>query len=244
MKVAILSDIHSNLEALTACLAHAAREGAERFVCLGDSVGYGPDPRLALGLLMALPGLVAVKGNHDEALLASERPMPGDVADALAWTRRQLAPAQRAFLAGLPYLVREDRVAYVHASAVSPADWEYIESPERALACADAAGRPVVFFGHVHVPRVYYETPGGRLRELVPEAGQAVPLSAHGRYVVNVGSVGQPRDGRTEACYVVHDRTAGTLVFHRVPYDYGETARKILARSLPVRFARRLSEGR
>lgn len=244
MKVAILSDVHGNLEALTACLAHAAHEGAERFVCLGDSVGYGPDPRLTLGSLMSLRGLVAVRGNHDEALLAPDRPMPPEVAQVLAWTRAQLGTSQRAFLAGLPYIVRDDSVAYAHASAAAPERWEYIESPERAAVCADAAERPLVFIGHVHVPRVYYETPGGRLRELVPEDGQAVPLSPRGRYVVNAGSVGQPRDGNSAACYVIHDRTTDAVVFHRVPYDHRRTADKILQRALPPWFARRLSEGR
>lgn len=244
MKVAVLSDVHSNLEALTACLAHAAGRGAERFACLGDCVGYGPDPRLALALIMALPGLVAVKGNHDEALLAPDRPMPEEVGAVLAWTRAQLAPAQRAFLAGLPCVVREERVAYAHASAESPRGWEYVESSERAAVCAEAAGRDVVFIGHVHVPRVHYRTPGGRWRELVPEDGQALPLSPRGRYVVNAGSVGQPRDGNPAACYVLHDRAAGTATFHRVPYDYARTARKIVERGLPGWFARRLAEGR
>lgn len=244
MKVAILSDVHSNLEALTACLAHAAGQGAERFACLGDCVGYGPDPRLTMGLLMSLRGLVAVRGNHDEALLTPDRTMPPDVAQALSWTYAQLSTAQRDFLAGLPYILRDESAAYAHASAASPGGWEYIESPERAVVCADAAARPIVFIGHVHVPRVYYETPGGRLRELVPEDGHAVPLSPRGRYVVNVGSVGQPRDGNTAACYVVHDRAAGAVVFHRVPYDHDRTARKIRERALPAWFARRLSEGR
>ncbi len=244
MRVAILSDVHANIEALSACLAHAAARDAERFVCLGDSVGYGPDPRLVLGLVMSLPGLVAVRGNHDEAVLARERPMPPEVAEVVNWTRGQLSPAQRAFLAGLPYLVRDETVAYVHASAESPNRWEYIESPERAAACADAAERRLVFVGHVHIPRIYYETPGGRWREYSPEDGHAVPLSPRGRYVVNVGSVGQPRDGNSASCYVIHDRGRNTIVFHRVPYDYVRTARRIRERALPPRFAHRLAEGR
>jgi diadenosine tetraphosphatase ApaH/serine/threonine PP2A family protein phosphatase len=244
VKVALFSDVHSNLEALIACLSHAAERGVRRFVCLGDSVGYGPDPRLALGLIMALPRLVAVKGNHDEALVAPDRPMPPEVAQALSWTRAHLSARQHAFLARLPYLVRDERATYAHASAESPERWEYISSVEQAAVCANAAERTLVFIGHVHVPRVYYETPGGRRRELAPDDGQAIPLSPRVRYVVNVGSVGQPRDGNDAACYVIHDRARETIEFHRVPYDHGRTARKIRERGLPPWFARRLAEGR
>lgn len=245
MKTAILSDVHSNLEALDACVSHAAANGAGRFACLGDSVGYGPDPRDTVARLMSLPGLVAVRGNHDAALDAPPTSaMRPDIRHSLEWTRGQLTAPQRRFLAELPYVARDDAALYVHASAQAPEGWEYVETPEQATRCLAAADRPLVFIGHVHVPRVYYETPEGQMRELDPEPGVAIPISRAMRYVVNVGSVGQPRDGIPAACYCLYDSDARELRFFRVPYDHRSTARKLLAAGLPAAFARRLAQGR
>ncbi len=244
MKTAILSDVHSNLEALNACVSHAVADGASRFVCLGDSIGYGPDPADTVARLMSLPRLVAVRGNHDQALDEPSATMPADIRRVIEWTRGQLTAPQRRFLTELPYVARDDGALYVHASAHSPESWEYVETPEQAADCLAAADRPLVFIGHVHVPRVYYETPEGQLRELVPEPGVAIPISRAMRYVVNVGSVGQPRDGIPAACYCLFDSDSRELRFARVPYDHGSTARKLLAAGLPAAFARRLALGR
>jgi diadenosine tetraphosphatase ApaH/serine/threonine PP2A family protein phosphatase len=245
MKHAILSDIHSNLEALTVCREHALAQGAQRFVSLGDCVGYGADPGPTLRLLMSLPGLVAVRGNHDDALFREAgEDMPPGVAEAIAWTRAQLTSAQRDFLANLPYVYREGRVTYVHASAHNPGKWDYLFQLEQAEECLKAADTPLIFVGHVHVPKVFYETPAGILRELVPAFGATIPLSAHSRYVVNVGSVGQPRDGNSAACYVLHDDAAETVAFYRLAYDYSRTADKIRAAGLHPSFAERLAYGR
>jgi diadenosine tetraphosphatase ApaH/serine/threonine PP2A family protein phosphatase len=245
MKIAILSDIHSNLEALERCCTHARAQGAERFVCLGDMVGYGADPCAALELLMALPGFTALRGNHDEALFRD----PGDnapsaVREALAWTRAQLSAAQRRFLQDLPYVLREGAVTYVHASADQPTHWEYVRMPEQAERCLAAAGTPLVFIGHVHEPKVFYETAGGSIRDFTPARGEPIPLSARSRYVINVGSVGQPRDGNAAAVYVLFDERRAEVVFHRLAYDYQATGRKIRAVGLSPFYADRLARGR
>lgn len=247
MRHAILSDIHSNLEALEQCLVHARTQGVARYVCLGDVVGYGADPAAVVARLLALPGLLLIRGNHEEALWRADQAAgavwPG-VAESLAWTRRQLSAAALEALVTAPYLVREGAVTYVHASAHRPEDWEYVYGAEQARACMEAAGTPLTFVGHVHLPRVFYETPGGAVRELVPAAGVAIPLSPHARYVVSVGAVGQPRDGLTAAAYAVYDDESHTVTIHRVPYDYTAAAAKIRAAGLDPFFAERLAYGR
>ncbi len=245
MRSAILSDLHSNLEALTRCCEHAAGQNVARYICLGDCIGYGADPRATLELLMGLPGLIAVRGNHDEALFRdmSREAMPA-VNRAIAWTRQQLTLGQLQFLSALPYLYQEAGATYVHASAHGPELWEYVFMPEQAEACMQAAGTPLTFIGHVHEPRVFYTTAEGRVRELVPPSGVSIPLSPRSRYVINVGSVGQPRDGNNAACYLIHDPDAGELTFHRLPYDYLSAGRKIRAARLDPDFAARLAAGR
>lgn len=245
MKTAILADIHSNIEALDACLVHARRAGAQRFVCLGDLVGYGADPVAVVRRIRALPGIVAVRGNHDEALFAGRSALsPGGVNEAIEWTRAQLRSADLSFLRGLPLEHREGDVLYVHASAAEPARWTYLRNREAAEQCLAATDARVVWVGHVHEARIYYTTPGGTIRELIPHASVSVPLSRRSRYVITAGSVGQPRDGHTTAAYVLHDEAAGTIHFQRVPYDYRATARKIMVAGLEPSFARRLAKGR
>ncbi len=245
MKTAILADIHSNVEALDACLAHARHAGAERFIGLGDFVGYGADPEAVVRRVRKLPGLVAVRGNHDEALFTGRSSLaPAGLNEAIEWTRTQIRSADLSFLRGLPLEHREGEVLYVHASAAEPARWTYIQSPEAASECLAATDAWLVFVGHVHEARVYYTTPGGAVRELIPHASVSVPLSRRSRYVISGGSVGQPRDGHATAAYVLHDEVAGTIHFQRVPYDYRATAGKIIAAGLEPSFARRLARGR
>ena len=171
MKTAILSDIHSNLEALERVCERAAALGAQRYICLGDFIGYGADPGPTLARIMTLPGLIAVRGNHDTALFRDPGlEVPADIRQASDWTRAQLLPAQLEFLAGLPLLHREARATYVHASAHEPEQWDYLRMPDQIHACLAAAGTPIVFIGHVHMPCVFYETTAGTVRELCRRA--------------------------------------------------------------------------
>jgi len=245
VRTAIVSDIHSNLEALTRCVDHARAQGAERFVCLGDIVGYGADPDPTLQLLMSLPGLVAVRGNHDVAIFQDlSVGTPPGIRAATEWTRKQLTPAQCEFLQQLPLLHREGDATYVHASAAEPEGWPYLRMEDEIKACMDAANTPLTFIGHVHVPNVFYRTPQGQIRELSPASGVAVPLSVSLQFVINVGSVGQPRDGNNAACYAIYDDVRQDVTFYRLPYDFQIAARKIRAAALDPFFAERLAEGR
>ncbi len=244
MRQAIFSDIHVNLEALQACVEHARRHGAETYACLGDCIGYGAEPAAVMALLQSLPGLLLVRGNHDQALADESAVQASDITQSIEWACRQLTPPQQALLCSAPYVLQQGVATYVHASAHQPEQWEYLYEAGQAEACLQAAGTPLCFIGHVHVPKVFYHTPGSEARELDPVAGATIPLSSGCRYVISVGSVGQPRDGNSAACYVLYDSSAAEVTFYRPGYDYLATAEKIRAAGLSPRFAARLAEGR
>lgn len=245
MRVALLSDIHGNREALAAVLAHLSRRGADLIAVLGDVVGYGADPEAVTERVMALAeaGAVVLKGNHDAAL---DDPAPDMNAEALAairWTARQLSPDHKSFLGALPLTHRLDGALLVHASARQPAAWPYISAPsdaERSLSATDAR---LVFAGHTHVPKLFSLQPNGVAVAAVPKAGVETPLLAHRRWQIVLGAVGQPRDGDPAAAYAIFDAAQDILVAHRVTYDHEAAARRILAAGLPQKLAHRLSKG-
>lgn len=246
MRTALLADIHSNLEALQACLAHARHEGVDRFAFLGDLVGYGADPLACLDIVadLAAAGAPAVLGNHDAACIGGEpEAMHFSARDAILWTRERLGPRERAFLAGLPLTVSEDDRLCVHASADRPETWPYITGAEDAGLALDATAARIVFVGHVHHPLLCFSDPAGMLQLRQPVPGMPTPLSDYRRWLVVVGSAGQPRDGNPAACYALHDAEAGTLTHFRVPYDHARAAAKILEAGLPEWLARRLLRG-
>ena len=245
MKIAILSDIHSNLEALTACRDRALTQGVERFVCLGDCVGYGPDPAATMDLLLSLPGLIAVFGNHDEQVVVDNASLPGaHEKQAVEWTRRQLRREHLAYLGGLPYLRIENGVTYVHASAARPYEWIYLLTADLARECLKASETPLVFVGHVHIPAIYRQTRLGTAEPVELQQDRAYALNPSQHYVVNAGSVGQPRDDDNRAAFVIYDDARNSVTFQRVDYDYSATARKIQAAGLHPFFAERLALGR
>jgi diadenosine tetraphosphatase ApaH/serine/threonine PP2A family protein phosphatase len=245
MKIAVLADIHGNLEALRACLAHALREGASQYAFLGDLVGYGADPVACLDLLAdhAAKGALLVRGNHDEAALGGLCENMNFIArEATYWTRAQLGGSERGFLASLPFIARRDELLFVHASADAPAKWEYISSGAQAARSMKAAQATVTFAGHVHHPSLYFDT-GGGVRRFQPAPGVAIPLGGRRRWLAIAGAVGQPRDGNNAAAYAIYDEEDRTLRYFRVPYDHMTAARKIVAAGLPERLAQRLQVG-
>jgi diadenosine tetraphosphatase ApaH/serine/threonine PP2A family protein phosphatase len=246
MKLALLADIHANLDALRACLGHARDQGAERLAFAGDLVGYGPDPAAVVDLVAteARQGALAVRGNHDEAAIAGDSESMHPAAEqVIAWTRAQLSEAQRAFLAGLPLVVREGPLLLVHASPEAPQAWTYVTDPRRAARALAAAGEASwVFCGHVHEP-VLYTAGTARPVPFRPVPGVPIPVPPRRRWLAIVGSAGQPRDGNTAACYAMLDTDRATLTFHRVPYDWRAVADRIRAAGLPESLARRLERG-
>ena len=245
MRYAILSDLHANLEALDACLGHARAQSADRLAFLGDFVGYGAD---AIGVVDRVRahcagGAIAIRGNHDDAL---ERPagyFNDQARAAIDWARQTLDAGQRAFLAALPLVVRDDPVCFVHASADRPERWTYVDSASTAAQCVAAAGATFTFCGHVHDQRLYFEAASGRMSPFVPVPGTPIPLSERRRWLAIVGSVGQPRDRRTAAAYALYDDERRELTFHRVPYDAKAAADKIRRAGLPEALAHRVELG-
>jgi diadenosine tetraphosphatase ApaH/serine/threonine PP2A family protein phosphatase len=246
MKLAVLADVHANLEALAACLAHAEAHGAERYAFVGDLVGYGADPVAVLDLVegYAGRGAIVVRGNHDAAVLAGRGDTMHEAAEeAVEWTRARVSGRHLAFLASLPLLVREENMVFVHASADAPDQWNYVTDPLHAARSLDAAQASYVFSGHVHEPVLYYTSAAARPVPFRPVPGVPIPVPARRRWLAIVGSAGQPRDGNTAACYALADLGRATLTYHRVPYDWPAAAAKVRAAGLPERLALRLERG-
>jgi len=246
MRLAHLTDLHANREALEACLAHAAGQGADQYAFTGDLVGYGADPDWVVRTVMeyVARGAVAVQGNHDYAATRALRPsMHAEARETIEWTRSQLDPTQREFLATLPLVQRHGNACFVHASAHDPARWEYVHGVEEAERSLRASRGRIVFSGHVHAPALYRRADDGRMGRHVPDAGQRIALQPQHQYLVLPGAVGQPRDHNNMAAYAIFDDEARAITYFRVPYDHGAAARKVIAAGLPIVFAMRLVEG-
>ena len=245
MVIAFLSDVHSNIEALRACLKHASDNGAARYIFLGDFVGYGasPDEVVATIARHAAEGAIAVKGNHDEAIEKRAGYMNESTKQSIEWTRNALCAENKAFLASLPLVKSEDTMCFVHASAAAPARWDYVDTPDAARRSADAMQATYTFSGHVHEQVLYFEGARGKWSAFQPTPGSPVPVPRHRRWLALVGSVGQPRDGRPSAAYTLFDSARERITFHRVPYDHLAAARKIRAASLPETHAYRVEKG-
>jgi len=251
MKLALLSDIHGNLQAFDACLADARERGATQFALLGDLVGYGanPDAVVTRAMALAAAGAWLVKGNHDA--MACDPPVAVSKAlgeETAAWTHAQLSADQRSFLDGLPLLHRDGDCMLVHASVDAPERWHYVYDERAAASSLNAAAAidtdiRYVFGGHVHRQMLFYRGQGRGLMAFAPTPGAPVPVPGHRQWLATIGSVGQPRDGRSDAMYALFDRAAARLCFVRVAYDVAAAAAAIRAAGLPDFFAERLAKG-
>ena len=253
MRIAVITDVHSNREALSACLAHAEARGAERFVFLGDYVGYGAEPGWVVDEISARvrAGAIAILGNHDHAVASGAHSdtaaeMHHNARTAIDWTRERLSAEQLEFLRRLPLSHSEEDRLYVHANAWAPERWEYIRSAPEAEQCLRATDRHVTFCGHTHEPMLFHLSPHARAGDFRPSPGTPIPLSPMRQWLVLPGSAGQPRDRNPAACYALIETHAGAsrqVTYHRVPYDHETAARKIREAGLPAHFAARLLEG-
>ena len=244
MVLALLSDIHANLEALQACLRHAHERNATRFAFLGDFVGYGADPAAVVSLIMryAAEGALVIKGNHEEAVERGASYMNAMVRESIAWAQDRLSVQQKAFLAALPLSLREGRMCCVHASADAPERWHYVDSVAAALKSVRATDAVYTFSGHVHQQMLFAEVQT-RAAAYRPISGSAIGVPSHRRWLALVGSVGQPRDGRPAAGYALFDDVQDRITFYRVPYDHGAAARKIRSAGLSPALALRIEKG-
>lgn len=246
MRIALLTDIHGNREALEACLTDARRIGVEQFVFLGDLVGYGPDPQWVVETVAkeVARGAVAILGNHDAAALARDDTMTEHAARAMTWTRTALDDRAFAFLKTLPMTATRDDALFVHSSARAPDRWPYIIDRVGADACLAATDARLVFVGHTHQPAMFHQLGGKPAQHFRPVANKPVPLTARRRWAIVVGSVGQPRDQNPAAAWGLYDSEAETYTQRRVAYDVEATIAKIKQADLPPWLGQRLTIGR
>jgi predicted phosphodiesterase len=240
MKYALLADIHSNLEALQAVLEDAKLQKCTHYACLGDVVGYNANPKECLDLIRSM-GMPCVKGNHDE-YCSIEDDLEGfnpQAAEAVLWTRQQLTMEDRQWLRDLKYFRLVASFSIVHATLDGPQRWGYVFDKLLAASSFTYQNTSVCFFGHTHVPVAFIRDSvirGGTYSKFKVEQGK--------KYFVNVGSVGQSRDGVPKATYATYDLDDGSIELRRLDYDMAKTQAKIRAAGLPERLADRLSVGK
>lgn len=247
MRTVILADVHSNYQALTAVLLDARRRGPVNALwCLGDIVGYGPDPHLCIELLQK-EGALAITGNHDLATLGK---IPVDdfneyAAAASQWTAQQLTEEDRNYLEQLPLRREIDEVTLVHGSPREPV-WEYLVSEPVATASLPYFTTPVCLVGHSHIPLVFQWIEGERPQRCrIARLTHEERFSLAGKRVIyNPGGVGQPRDGDPRAAYAIYDAASKTITHFRVPYDIATTQARMAAAGLALYLIQRLAVGR
>ncbi|MDB5533177.1 MAG: putative phosphohydrolase, superfamily [Hyphomicrobiales bacterium] len=247
MRICFFSDIHANREAFDACFAHAVRQNVDRFVFLGDLVGYGADPTYIVDRVAELQegGASVVLGNHDLAAASGNVEGMNEYASAaIAWTHATLDQPRRDFLAGLDMKIEEDDRLYVHSEAGAPTQWRYVGDSESAERSLRATRQRLTFCGHIHIPQLFHMTATKPAKFFAPHAGAPIPLVGQRQWLAVLGSVGQPRDKNPSAAYGVLDTTKNEFTFLRVPYDVEEAARKIHEAGLPQILAARLFIGR
>ena len=241
MRTAILTDIHANLEALTACIEAAESRDVDRFVCLGDTVGYGADPNATCDIVRTRCRFT-VLGNHDAAVAGrmDYSYYYAAAREVLDWTALHLSKENMEWLKGLEYQHVEDEVMFGHASPRDPAAFEYVFALEQAEDLVVRAEKlaHLTFIGHSHLQRAF------QLGHTVKDVwSERVHIDGGHTYLCSIGSCGQPRDYDPRACYGIWDDRTRTVEFHRVQYDAEKTARKILEAGLSPHFARRLLHG-
>jgi diadenosine tetraphosphatase ApaH/serine/threonine PP2A family protein phosphatase len=246
MRIALMADIHANWRAFEACLDHARSLRVDRLVFLGDYVGYGPEPHEVVERVMTetARGAIAVLGNHDQALAETRETMIPDAETAITWTRGQLGPEAREFLANLPMQVEDDTRLYVHSSPQANPAWSYVNDEVSAKRALEASQAQKIFCGHTHIPALYGITATGQLISFKPVPSVPIPIPRRRRWLHVVGAVGQSRDGDPAASYTLLDTDRSEIVHLRVPYDVEAAASAILHAGLPPALAARLQKGR
>ena len=240
MRIAVLSDIHGNLEALEAVLADAGRSAADELYSLGDIVGYGPSPAACVEIVRRRAA-VSLTGNHDAAVVGRT---PLDEFNEFArwavnWTMSHLDPGQAEYLRSLPYAHRTPDLVLVHASPIEPERWHYIHGMADVDECFAAFEERLCFVGHSHRPGVYAI---GEDRSVARHGGRE-RIRPGLRYLVNAGSVGQPRDRDPRASYVIYDGSKGRIEVRRVAYPVAKTQERMHAAGIPGFLIDRLGAG-
>lgn len=244
MKIAIISDVHSNIEALEAVMAYIDELGdIDTYVCLGDVVGYGADPNACCDIVREVTKYT-ILGNHDAAVSGRMNyAFYYDAArNALDWHAKQLNEENHAWLKTLPYSQEWESLAFCHGSPVNLKDFEYVFNVHQASQLVPHLDelQYITFIGHSHLTKSFSLHAENGVKELTPPV---LHFEEGNKYICTVGSVGQPRDNDNRACFGVYDQDENTLTYHRVEYDIREAARKIFESDLSSDFAKRLFFG-
>lgn len=259
MIFAIISDIHANIEALDAVLGKCKELNIEKYICLGDMVGYNASPIECIDKLRSLNSINIIKGNHDE-YIGKDIPVEGInkfARESVLWSRSVLSKNDKKWLADLPlkFINIKEGFSAVHATLDSPESWSYILDVHNSIDSFNYQMTQLCFFGHTHLPRIFvkenigqgtmYEIKRISEWEQFPPDNEGITfkLEKGGKYLINVGSIGQPRDGDIRASFVTYDSKQKLVVRYAVPYDVDLAQKKILKAGLPAQLAYRLSHG-
>ncbi len=242
MRVLVISDVHSNYTALEAVLCDAGQ--VDETWCLGDLIGYGPDPNMVVERVRELPGLTCMLGNHDAAILGRMElaAFNGDARRSLTWTANVLTADNMDFLRSLPHATGvRDGVTLAHGSPRDPV-WEYVLNTLAARLNFEHFSTPFCFVGHSHIQSLFHlDKKTDRVSTALTRVGQ--PMVLKPRSIVNPGSVGQPRDRDPRAAYALYDTESNAWEARRVEYDIAAVQQRIREASLPEKHAVRLAEG-
>lgn len=241
MKWAILSDIHGNLEAFEAVLEDLEKEEPIGKVCLGDIVGYGANPNECIDLLRGKAEF-CVQGNHDAGAvgLTDVEDFNLNAKEAILWTSKKVHPEHRAYLMSLPLIGSREDFTFCHATPFEPDMWNYIFSYQEAVKSFQAFGTPFCFVGHSHSPLILERDGKGKVTQIL---STDLILDPSRKYIINVGSIGQPRDRNPKAAYGIYDSETKAFHLRRVPYLIDTASQKIAAAGLPQSLAIRLYLG-
>jgi diadenosine tetraphosphatase ApaH/serine/threonine PP2A family protein phosphatase len=240
MRYAIFSDVHSNLEALKSVLEVFQESKIDRYLFVGDIVGYGANPKECIATLRRLDA-VCVAGNHDWAVVNKTSPeyFNKDATEAISWTQKNITETERTFLLDLKLVKEEEKYCLVHGTLSHPEEFDYMFDASRAMKTFYLLNQKICFVGHSHCPGVFIEEEE-RVSYQEPDI---LKIEEGRRYIVNDGSVGQPRNGDCRACFCIYDDLASTIEFKRIEYDIEGAKKKIIEAGLPRILAERLSVG-
>lgn len=243
MRIAFISDIHGNYEALLSVIDHIKNDKVDAYICVGDIVGYGANPNECIELVQELNCLCVVAGNHDYAAVnLTDLTYFNPIAyRAILWTQKMLEEKNKKYLETLSLQYSADNYLVVHSSPHNPQDWNYILSLEEAENSFHYFKEQICFIGHSHVP-FFVEKAGDNHSKLITE--DIIEIKEGCRYLVNVGSVGQPRDNDPRCAFVIYDLEEKKILLKRVEYNIAQAQEKILRAGLPAQLAWRLEKGR
>ncbi len=240
MKTLFFSDVHANLEALEAFIKQLKEESPDMTVFLGDMVGYGADPNQCIEMVREISDFI-IAGNHDFAVCGRTpvEKFNDSAKEALFWTVDKISPENRFFLRKLPLRLNIEDFECAHSTPYEPENWDYLREADDAMFYIEFLKKKLCFIGHTHRPAVYVKT----AESIETLKSTDIKIDTSMKYIINCGSVGQPRDGNPEGCFGIYDSIKGEFRLKRFSYPFEITQGKIIKAGLPAYFAKRLGAG-